>query len=238
MARIRTIKPDFFMSPTVASLPHRTRLTFVGLWCYVDDKGRGYDDPRLVKAAVWPLDDEITHEHVEMDLCELAGAGLIERWTAVEMNGRTLLRVCSLLEHQRINRPSPSKLPPSPRESSLTPHAPLTESSPTEVEEEAEVEMERGSGGGSPQQVGAVRGPASIEEETNRRVAARRAKGHDIGPKLIELIRQDVERDLGAKPSLGRADCPLCHGSTWVEDDDRNAVPCRGCGGQPMSGAA
>ena len=60
MARIRSIKPETFTSEDVNSLTLPARWTFAGLWCYVDDEGRGRADPRLVKASVWPIDDAVT----------------------------------------------------------------------------------------------------------------------------------------------------------------------------------
>ena len=57
MARIRSIKPEFFTSLTIADLTVEQRLTFIGLWTHVDDEGRCVDDSRLIKAAIWPLDD-------------------------------------------------------------------------------------------------------------------------------------------------------------------------------------
>jgi len=39
MARIRTIKPSFFTSLTIADLGLAERLTFIGLWTHVDDEG-------------------------------------------------------------------------------------------------------------------------------------------------------------------------------------------------------
>lgn len=44
MARKRMIHPEFFKSRKVASLSHRARLTWAGLWIYADDYGRGLDD--------------------------------------------------------------------------------------------------------------------------------------------------------------------------------------------------
>lgn len=108
MSRIRTIKPGFFRSLTIASLPVSTRLTFIGLWTYVDDEGRGVDDPRLIKAELWPLDDTYTAKKVDRDLDQLAAAGRVERYA---VDGRRYLRITTWAEHQRINRPQPSTLP-------------------------------------------------------------------------------------------------------------------------------
>src|SRR5688500_10427158 len=139
MARIRTIKPEFFTSLTIADLTPEQRLTFIGLWTHVDDEGRCVDDARLIKAAVWPLDDR-TAADVEDDLRALTEASLITRYT---LTRKRYMAVTGWREHQRINRPTPSKLPapelgePTPPEpstsgnaDSVSPHAQLTEGSP------------------------------------------------------------------------------------------------------------
>lgn len=107
VARIRTIKPEFFTSLTIAELPLRARLTFIGLWTHVDDEGRCIADARLIKAAVWPLDD-ITREDVARDLGALTESSLI---TQYEAGNRRYLAVRGWDEHQRINRATPSRFP-------------------------------------------------------------------------------------------------------------------------------
>ena len=126
MARIRTIKPSFFTSTTVAELPIEVRLTFIGLWTHVDDEGRAVDDPRLVKAAIWPLDDRRNATAIEKDLAILAKRGLIERYTH---DGHRYLRVRTWKEHQRINRPQESRLPRSPEEQAGDAPPPFTDRS-------------------------------------------------------------------------------------------------------------
>jgi hypothetical protein len=103
MARIRSIKPEFFTSLTIADLPLSARLTFIGLWTYVDDNGVGPADPRLIRAAIWPLeeDPEILQRTRE-DLQRLQEARLI---TLYEASGRPLVAVNSWLEHQKVSHP-------------------------------------------------------------------------------------------------------------------------------------
>lgn len=139
MARIRTIKPEFFTSLTVASLPLEARLTFIGLWTHADDEGRCVDDTRLIRAALWPLDDR-SFADVEKDLQQLADASLIVRYT---VGGKRFLVVSGWREHQRINRPTRSKLPAPPAgdgeaatsqdalfsEDAVSPHDHLTDAS-------------------------------------------------------------------------------------------------------------
>lgn len=110
MARIRSIKPEFFTSLTVAGLNVWARLTFIGLWTHVDDHGRCVDDARLIKAAIWPLDDRGAAE-VDEDVRQIADAGLIRRYA---VGGRTYLVVCGWAEHQRVSHPSKSRIPAPP----------------------------------------------------------------------------------------------------------------------------
>jgi hypothetical protein len=110
MARIRTYKPSFFRSEDVAALTFRARLTWLGLWPHCDDEGRMKDNAKLIKGDVWPLDD-VSLEDVEEDLAQLAAEGRIVRY---EVDGRRYLAVTNWLEHQRIQKPTPSKIPPPP----------------------------------------------------------------------------------------------------------------------------
>lgn len=127
MPRIRTIKPEFFTSDTVTQLPLTARLTFVGLWTYADDEGRGRDDPRLVKAALWPLDDAHGRDDVEADLAALEDARLIIRYAVGE---RRYFQIRGWKDHQRINRPTPSDIPACVlTEHSVSPHVQISEPS-------------------------------------------------------------------------------------------------------------
>ena len=56
MARIRSIKPEFFTSEAIAALQLSARLTFIGLWTYADDNGVGIYNELLITAAIWPLE--------------------------------------------------------------------------------------------------------------------------------------------------------------------------------------
>lgn len=138
MPRIRSIKPEFFTSLTIADLTPEQRLTFIGLWTHSDDEGRCVDDARLIKAALWPLDDR-TASDVEGDLKALTESSLILRYS---LNQKRYLAVRGWSEHQKINRPTPSRLPPPSAgqilgpncgdEDSRTPHGELSEDSPWE----------------------------------------------------------------------------------------------------------
>lgn len=110
MARIRSIKPSFFRSEDVSVLPLRARLTWIGLWTHCDDAGRTKDNSRLIKGDIWPL-DEVSLRDIEEDLETLAAHGRIVRY---EVDGRRYLEITNWRDHQAIQKPTPSKLPPPP----------------------------------------------------------------------------------------------------------------------------
>lgn len=125
MARIRQIKPAFFTSEDITAIrSYRARLTFIGLWTHVDDNGRCRDNPRLIRAAVWPLEDDVTLADVEDDLTELARLGRIRRYDSPV---GPCIQVSNFNTHQKINNkskttlhgpdgedPQPSHPPPDP----------------------------------------------------------------------------------------------------------------------------
>ena len=108
MARIRTIKPEFWQNPELAGLPDRTRLLAIALLNHSDDEGYFKANASLVRSACFPFDDDSLSIHG--GLTELSNIGYIEIRKPAE--GKEIGRVCKFLEHQKINRASPSKLAP------------------------------------------------------------------------------------------------------------------------------
>lgn len=81
MSHIRTIKPGFFRSRSLARCSLGARMTFAGLWCEADDHGRGIADARLIKGSIWPLDDDVDAVAVASHLAELETSGHIRTYT-------------------------------------------------------------------------------------------------------------------------------------------------------------
>lgn len=108
MPRMRTLKPAFATSEAIAVLSIPCRLHFAMLWTYADDDGRGLDNPRLIKAAIWPLDDDVDLEVVEGWQTELAFHGRIVRY---EAGGRRYFEVANFEEHQKPQKKVDSKYP-------------------------------------------------------------------------------------------------------------------------------
>lgn len=112
MARIRTVKPEMFESESLAECSVTAMLTFIGLLTQADDSGRHRDHPAIIAGRLWALRPEHTAAHVAQDLEELAAAGLICRYTGCD--GRTWLHVVTWEQHQKINKPTASRIPRCP----------------------------------------------------------------------------------------------------------------------------
>ena len=110
MARIRTIKPEFWKSEAIVRLPIRTRLTFIGLWTYVDDNGVGIDNEKLIVAELFPLEDDPrdTLANVSRDIQILAEESRIIRYT---VGGKRFLAISNWSEHQKIDKPGKARYP-------------------------------------------------------------------------------------------------------------------------------
>lgn len=109
MARKRMVDPAMFTSESVAALPVQTRWTWVGLLCYLDDTGRGKDNAALIKASVWPLDDNYTARKVTTDVDRLVSGGQLCRYTCC---GGSFLHAPRWMEWQKISHPTATKLCP------------------------------------------------------------------------------------------------------------------------------
>jgi len=109
MARIRTIKPEFFRSRSLARCSRDARMTFAGMWCDADAVGRGVAETRILKGAIWPLDDDITPETIADHLAELAG----EHITLYEIDGELFYEIMNWEKHQAASyRQGEAKFPP------------------------------------------------------------------------------------------------------------------------------
>ena len=109
MARIRTIKPEFFTSEDIVGLSAFARLLYIALWCEADKEGRFVWKPATFKLRYMPGDS------VDISaLCkELIDAGL------VALYGEGFAHIPTFKAHQHINpRESASQLPePATRQS-------------------------------------------------------------------------------------------------------------------------
>lgn len=120
MGRIRTIKPEFPQSESMGRCSRDARLLFIMLWTMADDEGRARAAPRMLASLLYPYDDD-AGTHLTQWLFELERQGCIQLY---EHGGNAYLQIDKWLEHQRIDKPSKSKLPApadKPREHSQKP---------------------------------------------------------------------------------------------------------------------
>lgn len=131
MARIRTIKPEFPQSESMGRVSREARLLYVNLWTVVDDEGRARGSSRMLASLLYPYDDDAP-TLMERWLYELDIEGCIRRY---EVEGSTYIDLPNWLKHQRIDKPSKSRLPAfeegsrvvaKPREESTTDLGPRT----------------------------------------------------------------------------------------------------------------
>ncbi len=105
MARIRTIKPEFFTSEDIFGLTPLARLFYVSLWCEADREGRLEWKLGTLKARYLPADNcdisALAQELIDMGLIIL-----------YEADGKKFAEIPTFVEHQVINnREAPSKIP-------------------------------------------------------------------------------------------------------------------------------
>jgi len=102
------LKHDLRTSEKVASWPIPVRYFWVLLWGYVDDHGKGRDNPLLIKADCFPLDTDITGDIVDGWLWQLSDEGVVVRYT---VEGIDYLAIKNWREHQKPPHPSPDVSP-------------------------------------------------------------------------------------------------------------------------------
>nr|BFD94042.1 hypothetical protein KitaXyl93_54020 [Kitasatospora sp. Xyl93] len=112
MARIRSVKPETWVSETLAEVSIPAMVTFLGMTNHADDHGRHRDQAAIIYGLIWPLRDEISRADVEEHLRQLAAVGAICRYTGCD--GRKYFHYPTWHNHQKIDKPSLSRLPACP----------------------------------------------------------------------------------------------------------------------------
>jgi hypothetical protein len=122
MARIRTIKPEFFSHEVLASKSAHSRLLAIGLLTIADCEGRLRWVPMQVHAQVFPWEAPgEAFDSIEVLLGELIECDYV---THYEISGKRYVEINNFTKHQRISGKEAmygSKLPPPPGKSSNSP---------------------------------------------------------------------------------------------------------------------
>jgi hypothetical protein len=106
MARIRTIKPEFWRDEDLSKVGAEAALLAIGLLNHADDEGYFSANPKLIEADVFPL-RELSGSVTGM-LEELRSIGYIKVF--IGSDGKRYGQVVNFEKHQVINKKSPSKI--------------------------------------------------------------------------------------------------------------------------------
>lgn len=109
MARIRTIKPEFWESESVGRLSFGARLLCIASLNLADDEGLLRWNEAFLMSQVFAYDDVLT-EQISEWMRELVNESIIFPYKSSTSNQR-LGWIVNFRTHQVINRPQPSKLP-------------------------------------------------------------------------------------------------------------------------------
>ena len=115
MARIRTIKPEFWDSPDTARASLRARLLYIAMWNLADDYGVGDGNHKRIIGFAFP-NDEITVSDIPRLIAEVSRTFSVMFY---EHEGRPYYYIPSWETHQRTEKrakqrvpfPDPSKTP-------------------------------------------------------------------------------------------------------------------------------
>lgn len=110
MAQDRMLRQSIRQSEKVNSWPIPLRYFWTQLWGYCDDHGRGRNDPRLIVADTFPIDDEVTGETVGRWMKALEGAGVIRSY---EVDGKAYFECVNWAEHQELKYLKKTDIPDS-----------------------------------------------------------------------------------------------------------------------------
>jgi uncharacterized phage protein (TIGR02220 family) len=102
MARIRTIKPEFWTSGQVVDCSLIARLLFIGIWNFCDDHGVHPASIKRLKMEVFPS-DSIRDDELRAMIDELQAAGLLYTY---QVDEKEYWQVTGWAAHQKIDKPT------------------------------------------------------------------------------------------------------------------------------------
>jgi len=121
VARIRTLKPEFWSSPGIRGLEFGARLLFQAMWNWADDYGRGSANPGELLGFAFPWDDELTTTDIRRMLGAIGRAfGVI----FYEVDGRPYYAIPTWNKHQKIDKRSNRRHPGPEQGNPWEPEAP------------------------------------------------------------------------------------------------------------------
>ncbi len=101
MARIRTIKPEFWEDEKMESIPLPARLLFIGTWNFADDFGVIINSVKYIKSKIFPYDDSLRESNIKTWLDSLINAQML---VPFEYKNKSYLVIRTFKRHQLIDK--------------------------------------------------------------------------------------------------------------------------------------
>ena len=115
MARKRMISPEIWESSSFSKLSDFAKLVFIGLISQADDDGKGKASPNIIRSKLFPDGEEKRVTDIKKALSEIA---LRMSITFYEVDGESFYILTNWHSWQKIDRPTPSKIPNPPQSES------------------------------------------------------------------------------------------------------------------------
>lgn len=106
MARIRSIKPEFWEDEKIAKLSMPCRLFYIGTWNLADDAGVLRANPALLKSKIFPYDNIRVNE-IEIFIGALVEARML---IPISHNGESYYVIRTFHSHQKFDARYPNNL--------------------------------------------------------------------------------------------------------------------------------
>lgn len=104
MARLRTVKPEFWTDERVGEVSVTARLLFIATWNFADDHGGLDRSSKQLKAQAFPYDNIDCEPLVQ----ELLNARLLIEY---EVGGKKYLHIKGFRTHQKVEKPGRNRVP-------------------------------------------------------------------------------------------------------------------------------
>ena len=105
MARIRTIKPEFWTDEKIMKVSIPARLFFIGLWNFADDLGCLWYSPDRISTQIFPRNPELNVADLVQELMDW---GILDMM--INESSKPYIVIHNFLTHQKVDHPTPSKI--------------------------------------------------------------------------------------------------------------------------------
>jgi hypothetical protein len=104
VARLRTVKPEFWTDERVGEVSVTARLLFIATWNFADDHGGLDRSAKQLKAQAFPYDNIDCEPLIQ----ELLQVGLLLEY---EVDGKKYLHINGFRKHQKVEKPAKPRIP-------------------------------------------------------------------------------------------------------------------------------